>query len=76
MRTKRIRTMAFAAALSLPVGMLAACGGSDGGSNGGSDGGGSAGGDKKSNEIVIAGIGGWWEGVAVGQLYKLSLIHI
>lgn len=68
MRQKRFRTVAFAAALTLPLGMLAACGSEDSGS-GGSDGG-SASGDAKGNEVVIAGIGGWWEGVAVGRLYK------
>lgn len=68
MRQKRFRAVAFAAALSLPL--LAACGGSS--DEGGGEGE-AAGGDVKGNEIVIAGIGGWWEGIAVGHLYKYAL---
>lgn len=69
MRTKRFRSIALVAALALPAAMLSACGSDDDGS----DGGGNASGGDKSDEIVIAGIGGWWEGEAVGQLYKYVL---
>ncbi len=66
MRTKRFRSIALVAALALPAAMLSACGSDDSGSDGGSN----ASGNDKSEEIVIAGIGGWWEGVAVGKLYQ------
>src|SRR5699024_5908782 len=69
MRTKRIRSIALVAALALPAAMLSACGSSD---DSGSDGGKASGGDK-SDEIVIAGIGGWWGGEAVGKLYQYVL---